>query len=79
MLGPPLLSLGAFAAAHEHLEQGRALYDAQQHRSLALLYGDNPGVTCHSFAALALWFRGYPDQALQSGRTGLGARARYPL
>jgi predicted ATPase len=39
-----------------------ALYDPQQHRASAFLYGENAGVMCHSFAAWALWYLGYPDQ-----------------
>ena len=42
-----------------------ALYDFQQHRSHTLLYGQDPGVVCRSFAAWALWVLGYPDQARQ--------------
>jgi predicted ATPase len=43
-----------------------ALYDPQQHRSHAFLYGQDPGVSCRCFAALPKWVLGYPDQALQS-------------
>jgi predicted ATPase len=60
----PLL-LGELALAHTHLERGLALYDPQQHRALAALYGHDPGVCCRSVAAVALWLRGYPDQALR--------------
>jgi predicted ATPase len=59
------LLLGELPLAHTHLEQGMALYDPQQHRSLAFLYGHDPGVCCRSVAALALWLLGYPDQALR--------------
>ena len=38
-LGLTLFWLGEFAPARAHLEQGIALYDPQQHRSLAFLYG----------------------------------------
>jgi predicted ATPase len=31
---------------------------------MASLYGDDPGVTCHCFMGMTLWFLGYPDQAL---------------
>ena len=37
--GRPCSGLAEFAPAREHLEQGIALYDPQQHRSLAFLYG----------------------------------------
>src|SRR5262245_5238452 len=63
-LGVTLYQLGAVASAHTHLAQGIALYDSQQHRAAAFLYGEDSGVVCHSFAALPLWIRGYPDQAL---------------
>ena len=53
------------------MEQGIALYDPQQHRSHAFLYGQDPGVTCLSYAAWALWFLGYPDQALKRSHEAL--------
>src|SRR5262245_15502573 len=63
---------GEFASARTHLEQGKALYDPQQHRSHALLYGGHdPGVCCLNHTACALWILGYPDQALQSVREAL--------
>ena len=64
-VGEPLLWMGKFLPAREHLEHGRALYDARQHRPHAFLYGLDPGVTCPSFASQALWCLGYPDQALK--------------
>jgi predicted ATPase len=67
-----LFWLGEFAAAREHAEQGIALYDPQQHRSLALLYGGyDPVVGCLCKAALNLWHLGYPDQALQRSHEAL--------
>ena len=66
------LLLGELPLAHTHLEQGLALYDRQQHRTLAVLYGHDPGVCCRSVAGMVLWLRGYPDQALrqqQAART----------
>jgi tetratricopeptide (TPR) repeat protein len=56
--------LGTFAQVLEHTERGLSLYDPQQHRTLASLYGKNLGVTCWYWSAMALWFLGYPDQAL---------------
>ena len=63
-LGMTLFYLGAVASAHTHFTQGIALYDPQQHRASAFLYGEDAGVICHSFAAWALWYLGYPDQGL---------------
>jgi class 3 adenylate cyclase/predicted ATPase len=59
------LLLGELRLAHTHLEQGLALYDPQQHRGLAVLYGHDPVVCCHGVAAVTLWLLGYPDQALR--------------
>jgi class 3 adenylate cyclase/predicted ATPase len=63
-LGTTLFFLGVVAAAHTHLAQGIALYDSQQHHASALLYREDIGVICHSYAAWTLWCRGYPEQGL---------------
>src|SRR5262249_14992117 len=63
--GETLLRLGEVVACREHVEQGIALYDPQQHRALAFRYGIDPGVGCRDMAAVSLWFLGYPDQALK--------------
>src|SRR5262249_33574505 len=61
-LGATLFNLGVVAAAHTHFEQGIGLYDPTQHRASVFLYGDDEGAICHSLAAWALWYLGYPDQ-----------------
>ena len=66
VLGQTMFWLGEIAPARVHLEQGVALYDPQQHRSHAFVYGQDPCVACQSFAAMSIWMLGYPDQALQS-------------
>jgi class 3 adenylate cyclase/predicted ATPase len=63
-LGMTLFFLGAVALAHIHFTQGIALYDLYQHRASALLYIEDAGVVCHSYAARTLWYLGYPDQGL---------------
>ena len=63
-VGSTLFCLGVPASAYGHLAQGIALYDPQQHRAAAFRYGEDSGVICHSFAAWALWYLGYPDQGL---------------
>ncbi len=66
VMGVVLFLLGELAPARTHLEQGIALYDSQQHRSLAFIYGSlDPGVHCLSYTALVLWHLGYPEQALK--------------
>jgi predicted ATPase len=61
-LGSTLFHLGAPASAHTHFTQGIALYDPEQHRAYAFLYGEDNGVNCHSYAVWTLWYLGYPDQ-----------------
>ncbi len=70
-LGLSLFWQGELASAQVHLEQGIALYDRQQHRSHAVLYGLDPGVHCLSYAAWALWLLGYPDRAMQRSHEAL--------
>ncbi|MFQ5927642.1 MAG: hypothetical protein ACE5MH_09445, partial [Terriglobia bacterium] len=70
-LGLTLFWQGELASAQAHLEQGIALYDPQQHRSHAFLYGLGPEVHCLSYAAWALWFLGYPGQAVQRSHEAL--------
>jgi predicted ATPase/class 3 adenylate cyclase len=66
-LWPTLFFLGELAAARGHLEQGMALYDLQDHRSHAFLYGGHdPGSCCQSYTAWTLWALGYPEQALKA-------------
>ena len=47
-LGTAFFWLGEFAPAREYLERGIALYNLQQHRALAFLYG---GLIRRSFAS----------------------------
>jgi predicted ATPase len=70
-LGGTSFWLGELAAARAHLEQGITLYDFQRHHSHAFLYAQDPGMVCLSYLARALWYLGYPDQALQRGGEAL--------
>jgi predicted ATPase/class 3 adenylate cyclase len=65
MEGEALYYLGEFVQARDHLDQGAALYDPQQHRSHAFLYGSDSGVGCLFLGALVLETLGYPTQALK--------------
>ena len=53
------------AAAREHCEAGRRLYDPERHRSHRQLYGGHdPGACARYLGAQADWLLGYPDKAL---------------
>jgi predicted ATPase len=66
-----LLSIGETVSSREHAEQGIALYDTPQHCVLTFRSWEDPGVGCLTFASLALWLLGYPDQALHRSREAL--------
>jgi predicted ATPase len=80
-MGQTLFWLGELVLARAHLEQGIALYDPQEHRSLALRYGQDPGVAHRNFAAHVLWYLGYPDQALEriQEALSLGREVSHPF
>jgi hypothetical protein len=61
--GHGCLAFGEMASARAHLTQGMALYNPEQHHSLAFGGGLDPSGRDH--AALVLWLLGYPDQALE--------------
>ncbi|HEY5868220.1 MAG TPA: hypothetical protein VI542_22100, partial [Candidatus Tectomicrobia bacterium] len=63
-LGATRLFLGALPAARAHLEEGRARYTPDQHRTLVFRMGQDPGVACRLYVAATLWLLGYPEQAL---------------
>jgi serine/threonine protein kinase/type II secretory pathway predicted ATPase ExeA len=55
---------GAFSQALIHAERGLTIYDFNRQYLLLAALGENPGVSCHDWAALAQWFLGYPEKAL---------------
>ena len=68
-MGMTLFHGGEPAPACTHLEQGSALYDAQQHHYLAFSYGSfDPGVACLSNTTSVLWPLGYPAKGLKSSQ-----------
>jgi predicted ATPase len=64
-LGVSLYFMGEVTQAREHFIQSVALYDPQQHRTLAFSYVHDPGVAALMSDALTLRTLGYPDQALR--------------
>jgi predicted ATPase len=63
-LGVVLSNLGEWSAALAHLERGIALYNPLKHRpDRSQVYGQDPKVTCLSYAAVVLRYLGYLDQA----------------
>ena len=50
--------------ARAHYDQAPALYDASEHRPLAMRFGQDIGVATQCFRSTALWLLGYPEAAL---------------
>ncbi|MHC2301570.1 adenylate/guanylate cyclase domain-containing protein [Rhizobium mongolense] len=57
--------LGEFASAWQHLERGINQYDITQHQAHLALYGQDGGPICLCRGAMALWYLGYDDRALE--------------
>ncbi len=70
-LGTVLWNVGELSRAHHHLERGIALYDPGQHRSLAFVYGADPGVVCRLYDGIVLWTLGYPERGRERMRDAL--------
>jgi predicted ATPase len=65
------INFGELVTARDHLGQAIALYDPQHHRTHALRYSIDPGVTSYSRMSWVLWLLGYPDQALRRSQDTL--------
>jgi len=63
-----LVYLGEWTAVREHTEQGVALDSPQLHH---YRWHDDPRMCCRGAEAFALWFLGYPDQALKRSQEAL--------
>jgi hypothetical protein len=63
--GAILFSLGEYAAARIHLEQGIALTGPAVQRTIALRHDVPPEVQCLIYAANTLWCLGYPMRAVR--------------
>ena len=59
-----LMHMGEFELALKHFGKALSLYDPERHRNDSFRYSQNAGVASQCHAAWALWFLGYPDQAL---------------
>ncbi|HEX6143280.1 MAG TPA: AAA family ATPase [Geminicoccaceae bacterium] len=64
-LGTTLFLTGRIAHAREHLERGVALHDPSRHGAYAALYGEDPGIACHLYAAWSDEWLGWRDRALR--------------
>jgi serine/threonine protein kinase len=57
------LCVGEPTAARLHMEAAVRLYDPARHRNLTFQFGQDPGVACLAFGAVALWLLGESHEA----------------
>lgn len=60
-----LVEMGEFLSARDHLEKALETYDPDKHQRLITIFTLDLGVSCLSWLSCALFFLGYPDQALR--------------
>jgi predicted ATPase/DNA-binding winged helix-turn-helix (wHTH) protein len=70
-VGQTALFGGEPSQALGHIDAVLGGYYSVRHRGLASQYGEDPGVVCHMYAALADWLLGYPDRAARRIEDGL--------
>ena len=66
ILGFSSAHLGDLRAGREHIEQALALYDPDQHRSLAFRFGQDQRAAGLAYLSLILWLSGFPDRASET-------------
>jgi hypothetical protein len=72
LVGSALVFAGKnYPALLSHLDRAVELYRPEEHRELAFRFGADIGITAQCARALALWHRGYPDQARRALEQGL--------
>ncbi len=65
LLACSLFHQGRFDQSKRNADRAIEEFDPQAVSAILARYGENPGVGCHSWAALDLCFMGYPDSALE--------------
>jgi class 3 adenylate cyclase/predicted ATPase len=70
VMGVTAFHMGHFVPAREHFDRAIALYDLEQHRGHAYLYGYDPGVSSLAYAAATSAYVGRLDEALETVRRG---------
>jgi len=77
----PLVHLGQFDAARDHQDQALAIYDSARHGTLTDVFGEDPGIGCLVYRAVALWHLGFSDQAAAAVRDAghLAIQLGYPF
>lgn len=80
-LGSTYFFLDRFDEANTHLLAAKSLDDPNQHRSQALFYGQDPGITARTMLAGALWILGEVEQVdtLALEAIGMARKLEHPF
>ncbi|VTS02810.1 atp synthase subunit beta : Protein kinase OS=Gemmatimonadetes bacterium KBS708 GN=J421_0248 PE=3 SV=1: Pkinase: AAA_16 [Gemmata massiliana] len=62
------LCAGDPGTVRRHMRTAIALYDPARHSPLTFQFGQDPGVACLAFGAVALWLLGEPEEAIARSR-----------
>jgi hypothetical protein len=76
LLACSLFHQGDFARSAAVAAEGLALYDPSRHRVIQARYGENPGVGCYAWGALATWYLGDDARAVELIECGLDLARR---
>ena len=79
-LGSTYFFIGRFDEARTHLLTAKSLYEPNQHRAHALLFGQDPGITARTFLARTLWILGElePVEPMVQEAIGLTRELEHP-
>jgi class 3 adenylate cyclase/predicted ATPase len=64
IMGRSLIDTGKLSEGRAHCDQAMALYDPAKHRSVAMRFGQEAGISIRSFRSYSIWLLGYPEAAL---------------
>jgi predicted ATPase len=71
LVGCTKIMNGDYQSALQHLRQAVELYDPTEHRRYTLEFAQDIGVRAFCYLSLALWHRGFPDQASKAAGEAL--------
>jgi class 3 adenylate cyclase/tetratricopeptide (TPR) repeat protein len=70
-LGNTLFWLGKLNESRSNLEKAIEIYEPQRHHTHAYVYGQDPGVAAHCYAACTYFALGFPDRASRAQQKAL--------
>jgi DNA-binding winged helix-turn-helix (wHTH) protein/tetratricopeptide (TPR) repeat protein len=72
---------GAFEKSMTHAAEGLSAWNQEEHSLLMARYGEHPGVSCNTWAALSAWFLGQIDASMEMAERAVdwGATNTYSL